>query len=181
MGLPPQGELVSPSYEWHQTNERGIPHTAGIHRIVVDRKKGKKGEKKRFNLLHLEKGGSPKVAPFFQSWNKRALPKWLPTGTKCTYGVLAKEWKKRKKVDIVKLYSLCSIEIQRICSPDVFHRNSKNWNSVYGLHVFCVQRPNSTPMQSRHWARLGKVQYISPHAQKQWGEIKFDIDQMVSL
>jgi hypothetical protein len=31
--------------------ERGIPHTTGIHRVVVDRKKGKKGEKKRFNLL----------------------------------------------------------------------------------------------------------------------------------
>ncbi len=60
--------------------EKGIPHTTGIHRIVVDQKKGKKGEEKRFNLLHLEKGeiggvGSPKVAPFFQSWNKRALPK----------------------------------------------------------------------------------------------------------
>jgi hypothetical protein len=27
------------------------PHTTGIHRIVVDRKKGKKGKKKRFNLL----------------------------------------------------------------------------------------------------------------------------------
>jgi hypothetical protein len=27
--------------------ERGIPHTTGIHRIVVDQKKGKKGEKKK--------------------------------------------------------------------------------------------------------------------------------------
>jgi hypothetical protein len=56
MGRPPQGEVVSPSYQWHQTNERGIPHTTGIHRIVVDQKKGKKGEKKRFNLFHLKKG-----------------------------------------------------------------------------------------------------------------------------
>ncbi len=56
MGRPPQGEVVSPSYQLHRTNERGIPHTTGIHRIVVDQKKGKKAEKKRFNLLHLEKG-----------------------------------------------------------------------------------------------------------------------------
>jgi hypothetical protein len=44
-GRPPQGEVVSPSYQWHQTNERGIPHTTGI-RIVVDQKKGKKVRKK---------------------------------------------------------------------------------------------------------------------------------------
>jgi hypothetical protein len=49
--------------------ERGIPHTTGIHRIiVVDRKKGKKGEKKRFNLLPPEKGkigGLTKSCTFF--------------------------------------------------------------------------------------------------------------------
>jgi hypothetical protein len=67
-GRPPQGEVVSPSYQWHRTNERGIPHTTGIHRIVVDQKKGKKGEKKRFNLLHLKKGeigGLTKSCTFF--------------------------------------------------------------------------------------------------------------------
>jgi hypothetical protein len=46
MGRLPQGELVSPSYQWHRINERGIPHTTGIHRIVVDQKKGKKVRKK---------------------------------------------------------------------------------------------------------------------------------------
>jgi hypothetical protein len=48
--------------------ERGIPHTTGIHRIVVDQKKGKKGEKKRFNLLPPEKGeirGLTKSCTFF--------------------------------------------------------------------------------------------------------------------
>jgi hypothetical protein len=55
-GRPPQGEVVSPSYQWHQTNERGIPHTTGIHRISGGSKKGKKGEKKRFNLLPPGKG-----------------------------------------------------------------------------------------------------------------------------
>jgi hypothetical protein len=58
--------------------KRGIPHTTGIHRIVVDQKKGKKGEKKRFNLLHPKKGeigGLTKSCTFFQLWNKRALPK----------------------------------------------------------------------------------------------------------
>jgi hypothetical protein len=77
-GLLPQGEVVSPSYQWHRTNERGIPHTTGIHRIVVDRKKGKKGEEKGSTFCISKKvrsEGSPKVAPFFQSWNKRALPK----------------------------------------------------------------------------------------------------------
>jgi hypothetical protein len=49
-GPPPQGEVVDKSIE------KRIPHTTGIHRIVVDRKKGKKGEKKRLNLLHLKKG-----------------------------------------------------------------------------------------------------------------------------
>jgi hypothetical protein len=65
--------------KWHQTkNERGILHTTGTHRIVVDQKKGKKGKKKWFNLLHLKKGeigGLTKSCTFFQSWNKRALPK----------------------------------------------------------------------------------------------------------
>jgi hypothetical protein len=42
MGQLPQGEVVNPSYQWHQTNERGIPHTTGIHRIVVDQKKEKR-------------------------------------------------------------------------------------------------------------------------------------------
>jgi hypothetical protein len=37
--------------------KRGIPHTTGIHRIVVDQKKGKKGEKKRFHRLPPEKKG----------------------------------------------------------------------------------------------------------------------------
>jgi hypothetical protein len=58
--------------------KRGIPHTTGIHRIVVDQKKGKKGEKKGSPVCPLKKvrsEGSPKVALFFQSWNKRALPK----------------------------------------------------------------------------------------------------------
>jgi hypothetical protein len=36
--------------------ERGISHTTGIHKIVVDQKKGKKGVKKRFYLVHLKKG-----------------------------------------------------------------------------------------------------------------------------
>jgi hypothetical protein len=60
-----------------QTNERGNPHTTGIHRIVVDRKKGKKVRKKGSTFCISKKArleGSPKVAPFFQSWNKRALP-----------------------------------------------------------------------------------------------------------
>jgi hypothetical protein len=58
--------------------ERGIPHTTGIHRMVVDQKKGKKVRKKGSTICPLKKvrsEGSPKVAPFFQSWNKRALPK----------------------------------------------------------------------------------------------------------
>jgi hypothetical protein len=48
--------------------ERGIPHTTGIHRIVVDQKKGKKGEKKRFPRLPPEKGeigGLTKSCTFF--------------------------------------------------------------------------------------------------------------------
>ncbi len=48
--------------------ERGIPHTTGIHRIVVDQKKGKKDEKKRFNLLPPGKGeigGLTKSCNFF--------------------------------------------------------------------------------------------------------------------
>jgi hypothetical protein len=53
MGRPPQGEVVSPSYQWHRTNERGIPRTTGIYRIVMDQKKGKKGEKKKVQPLHL--------------------------------------------------------------------------------------------------------------------------------
>jgi hypothetical protein len=68
MGRPPQGEVVSPSYQWHQTNERGIPHTTGIHRIVVDQKKKKKVRKKGSTFCISKKvrsEGSPKVAPFF--------------------------------------------------------------------------------------------------------------------
>jgi hypothetical protein len=48
--------------------ERGIPHTTGIHRIVVDRKKGKKGENKRFPRLPPGKGeigGLTKSLTFF--------------------------------------------------------------------------------------------------------------------
>jgi hypothetical protein len=43
---------------------------------VVDRKKGKKGEKKVSTFCISKKvrlEGSPKVAPYFQLWNKRAL------------------------------------------------------------------------------------------------------------
>jgi hypothetical protein len=46
----------------------GIPHTTGIHRIVVDQKKGKKGEKKRFHRLPPQKGeirGLTKSCTFF--------------------------------------------------------------------------------------------------------------------
>jgi hypothetical protein len=58
--------------------KRGILNTTGVHRIVVDQKKGKKGEKKGSTFCPLEKvrsEGSPKVAPFFHLWNERALPK----------------------------------------------------------------------------------------------------------
>jgi hypothetical protein len=67
---------------------------------VVDRKKGKKGEKKRFNLLPPRKGEIRGLTFFsfvFQSWNKKAIPKRLPSGTKPTYNVLAKNQKEVKK------------------------------------------------------------------------------------
>jgi hypothetical protein len=53
-GQPPQGEVVSPSYQWHQTNERGIPHTTGIHRIVVEQKKVIRVRKKGSTFCPLE-------------------------------------------------------------------------------------------------------------------------------
>jgi hypothetical protein len=64
------------------------------------RKKGKKGEKKRFNLLPPGKGeigGLTFFSFFFQSWNKKAIPKRSPSGTKPTYDVLAKKRKEAKK------------------------------------------------------------------------------------
>jgi hypothetical protein len=52
---------------------RGEFHILQEYRRVVDQKKGKKGEKKRFNLLHLKKdeiGGLTKSCTFFQPWHK---------------------------------------------------------------------------------------------------------------
>ena len=54
-GRPRQGREMG-SVHLFNFNERDIPHTTGIHRIVVDRQKGKKGEKKRFHLLSPRKG-----------------------------------------------------------------------------------------------------------------------------
>ncbi len=49
---------------------------------------------------------------------------------------------------------------------------------------FCAQNHNfviEAIRTKKNWqARLRKVQYIFPRAQKQWGGIKFDIDHMVS-
>jgi hypothetical protein len=53
------------------------------------------------NIKKVESEGSPKFEPFFQSWNKRAIPKWLPNGTKLTYDVLANDQKTRKKGKVV--------------------------------------------------------------------------------
>ncbi len=35
-------------------------------------------------------------------------------------------------------YSLCSIKFRRIRSTDVFHKNSKNWNSVCSTCLYCT-------------------------------------------
>jgi hypothetical protein len=70
-GPLPQGEVVSPS--------RGESH---ILQEFIDwwwiEEKEKKVRKKGSTICPLKKvrlEGSPKVAPFFQWWNKRALPK----------------------------------------------------------------------------------------------------------
>jgi hypothetical protein len=59
-------------------NERDSPHTTGIHKIVVNKKKCKNVEKKRvehFSTYFCRFGGLLKVEYFFQLWNKRAIPK----------------------------------------------------------------------------------------------------------
>jgi hypothetical protein len=96
-GRPRQGREMG-SVHLFDFNERDIPHTTGIHRIVVDRQKGKKGEKKRFHLLSPrigEIGGLTFFQLFFQSWKKHAISKCSPVGTKRTYDVLVKTRKKR--------------------------------------------------------------------------------------
>jgi hypothetical protein len=95
-GQPPQGEEVTPSYQWHQTNERGIPHTTGIHRIVVDQKKGKKVRKKGSTfciLKNVRLEGSPKVAPFF----KRGINGHYPNDCLLVQNVHATFWRRSKK------------------------------------------------------------------------------------
>jgi hypothetical protein len=69
-----QGDGVSPSYLL-DFNEQDILHTKGIHKQVGAPKKVRK---KGSNLLCFKKGeigGSPFFSPFFQSWNKKAIPK----------------------------------------------------------------------------------------------------------
>jgi hypothetical protein len=56
--------------------------------------------RKRFNLLPPGKSeirGLTFFHFFFQSWNKQAIPKISPSGTKPTYDVLAKKRKEAKK------------------------------------------------------------------------------------
>jgi hypothetical protein len=63
-------------------------------------KKVKRVRKKGSTCCPLEKvrlEGSPFFHFFFQSWNKKAIPKRSPSGTKPTYEVLAKKQKEAKK------------------------------------------------------------------------------------
>jgi len=70
-----QGDGVSPSSYLLDFNERDILHTIGIHKQVGAPKKVRK---KGAHLLCFEKGengGLTSFFTFFQSWNKKAIPK----------------------------------------------------------------------------------------------------------
>jgi len=70
-----QGDGVSPSPYLLDFNERDILHTTGIHKQVGAPKKVRK---KGAHLLCSEKGengGLTFFHFFFQSWNKKAIPK----------------------------------------------------------------------------------------------------------
>jgi len=75
-GRPRQGDGVSPSSCYLlDFNERDILHTIGIHKEVGAPKKVRK---KGAHLLCSEKGengGLTFFSLFFQSWNKKAIPK----------------------------------------------------------------------------------------------------------
>jgi hypothetical protein len=74
-GRPRQvGDGVSPSYLL-DFNERDIPHTTGIHKQVREPKKVRKKVSTFCVPKKVRSEGSPFSPPFFQSWNKQAIPK----------------------------------------------------------------------------------------------------------
>jgi hypothetical protein len=76
--------------------KRGIPHTTGIHRIVVDQKKEKKVRKKGSTTCPLKKvrsESSPKVAPFFN----RGIKGHYPNDRLLVQKVHTTFWRRTKK------------------------------------------------------------------------------------
>ena len=73
-GTARQGDGVSPSYLL-DFNERDIPHTTGIHKQVGEPKKVRKKVSTFCVPKKVRSEGSPFSPPFFQSWNKQAIPK----------------------------------------------------------------------------------------------------------
>ena len=100
-GQPTHGEGESPSYWYDVGIEQKwggmeILHTTGIHKQVGDPKKVRKKGSTFCPQKKVRSEGSPFSPPFFQSWKKQAIPKWLLAGTKRTYNVLAKKWRKKR-------------------------------------------------------------------------------------
>jgi hypothetical protein len=72
---------------------KGILHSTGIHKQVVDPKKVRK-KVQPFAPKKGEIGGLAFFSTFISLWKKQVIAKCSPVGTKRTYVVLAKTRKK---------------------------------------------------------------------------------------